>query len=234
MRISPRRFIAVTVLLFVLLLGVFSVYAERFYLLLSLALALLSMAPFFFRFERRPPAARELVLLAVLAGIAAVSRVPFAALPSVQPTSFIVILSGIVLGAESGFMIGAAAALVSNLFLGQGLWTPWQMLAWGLMGLSAGLLRNGLRSRAKMAAFGFVWGFLFGWIMNLIEVVSRFGAIGWKEIGLFYAAGFYFDLLHAVGNVLFLWLFGPSLLSILTRFCRKHGFFSEDSSESKV
>jgi energy-coupling factor transport system substrate-specific component len=223
---NARRFLFVALLLFVLLLGTVSAYAERYYVLLSLALAMLALAPFLYRFERRTHAARELVLLAVLAAIAAVGRVPFAALPSVQPTSCVVILSGLVFGAESGFMIGAAAALVSNLFLGQGLWTPWQMLAWGLMGLSAGLLRKRLAGRAALAAFGFAWGFLFGWIMNLVEIVSRFGAIGWKEIGMLYAAGVYFDLLHAVGNVVFLWLFGPSFTKILSRFCRKYGFFS--------
>lgn len=75
--------------------------------------------------------AREIVMIAVLATIAAVSRVPFAPLPSVQPTSFVVIVAALVLGPEAGFMIGSTAALVSNFFLGQGPWTPWQMFCWG-------------------------------------------------------------------------------------------------------
>jgi hypothetical protein len=64
-------------------------------------------------------------------------RIPFAALPGVQPTSFLVMVSGLVFGPQAGFMIGAMAALASNFFLGQGPWTPWQMLGWGLMGMSA-------------------------------------------------------------------------------------------------
>ena len=100
------------------------------------------MLPFYIRFERKAFVSREIVLVAVLAAIAAVSRVPFSLLPSVQPTSFVIIVSAIVFGSETGFMIGATAAIVSNIFLGQGPWTPWQMFSWGMIGFIAGLLRN--------------------------------------------------------------------------------------------
>lgn len=75
---------------------------------------------FVLRFEWRSLDSRELVLLALLTAIAAVSRVPFAGLPSVQPTTFVIIVTAVVFGAESGFVVGAGAALVSNIFLGQG------------------------------------------------------------------------------------------------------------------
>lgn len=228
MTLQTRVVIGATLLTFMLLLGWVSAYHQRYYLMLSLGLAVLAMLPFFYRFERRSIHARELVLLAMLAAIAAVSRVPFAVLPSVQPTSFIIIISGWVLGAEAGFMIGAAAALVSNLFLGQGLWTPWQMFSWGFMGLTSGWFRGWvwLRSRWGMAAFGFIWGFLFGWLMNLLDVVTRFGVITWNEIWIYFAASFYFDLMHAMANAILLYFFGHPFLLIMTRFCRKYGILS--------
>lgn len=108
-----------------------SALKDRHYMLLSLVLLAAALLPLFIRLERRPLESRELVLLAVLSAIAAVSRVPFAALPSVKPVSAIVILSAYVFGAEAGFIIGAVAALVSNIYFGQGPWTPWQMFAWG-------------------------------------------------------------------------------------------------------
>lgn len=74
------------------------------------------MLPFYIRFERKAFVSREIVLVAVLAAIAAVSRVPFSILPSVQPTSFVIIVSAMVFGSETGFMIGATAAIVSNIF----------------------------------------------------------------------------------------------------------------------
>src|SRR5690606_36098668 len=110
------------------------ILSDEQYLLLSVALVVVSMLTFFIRFELKAIQTREIVLIAVLAAIAAVSRVPFAPLPSVQPTSFFIIAAALVFGAETGFMIGAFAALVSNMFLGQGPWTPWQMFAWGMMG----------------------------------------------------------------------------------------------------
>lgn len=78
------------------------------------------MLPFYIRFEKRAFVSREIVMVAVLAAIAAVSRVPFSIIPSVQPTSFVIIVSAVVFGSEAGFMIGATAAIVSNIFLGQG------------------------------------------------------------------------------------------------------------------
>lgn len=126
-------------LLFILAFLLLSIKWVDNYLWLSFGIITLSILLFFSRFERRKIEARELVLLAVLAAIAAVGRIPFASIPSVQPTTFVIMISGIVFGAESGFMIGAVAALASNMILGQGPWTPWQIVAWGLVGFTSGL-----------------------------------------------------------------------------------------------
>jgi len=188
-------------------------------------LLLLTFVPFIIRFERRKLEGRELVLLAVLAAIAAVSRVPFAAIPSVQPTTFVIIMSGLVFGSESGFLIGATAALVSNLFLGQGPWTPWQMLAWGSIGLIAGALRRlpWFQKRLGLAVFGFLAGYFFGLIMNLWVILSMVQTLSLKETIALYSASFYFDTAHALTNVLLLYLFSPGWIKILKRFKRKYG-----------
>lgn len=183
---------------FLLVLLVGSVYFfPRHYLVWSLLFMLLTIVPFVVRFEVRKVEGREIVLLAVLAAVAAVSRVPFGPLPSVQPTTFVIIVSALVFGAESGFVIGAVAALVSNLFLGQGPWTPWQMYAWGLVGIAAGLLRHTrlMQSIWGRCLFGFIAGFAFSWIMNLWAVLG-FGTFSWEMIFTFYATSFYFDLAH--------------------------------------
>lgn len=181
--------------------------------------------PFMIRFERRKVSGRELVMLAVLAAIAAVSRIPFASIPSVQPTTFVIIVTGIALGAESGFVVGALAALVSNLFLGQGPWTPWQMYAWGMIGMAAGFLRNTwfLRTTITRCIFGFITGILFGWIMNLSYVVTIFQNITFAQFIAYYATSFYFDLAHALSNVFFLAIFSKSWVKILLRFRKKYG-----------
>ncbi|WP_379132179.1 ECF transporter S component [Paenibacillus sp. sgz500958] len=217
--------VVIASILFIAVLALTSALQDRHYLLLSLVLLVLSLLPLFVRLERRPIESRELVLLAVLSAVAAVSRIPFAALPSVKPVSAIVILSAYVFGAEAGFMIGAVAALVSNLYFGQGPWTPWQMFAWGMVGLTAGLFRNTrwFRKRTGLLVFGFIWGFLFGWIMNLWMLISLPDALSWGLVAATYASSFYFDLAHAVSNVIFLSILAGSWIKVLERFRRKYG-----------
>lgn len=220
------RFLLITAALLVaFLLFVMVLLDGDYYMLLSFLILFVIMFPFFARFERKELDSRGIVLIAILAAIAAVSRVPFAVLPSVQPTSFVIIMAGIVFGAETGFLVGAIAALVSNLFLGQGPWTPWQMFSWGMMGLSAGLLKDWLWPRRKLLLlpFGFIWGFLFGWIMNLWYIVGFGENI---TVGMMLASmgsSFYFDLAHALSNLFFLYVFGVRWKTILERFKVKYG-----------
>ncbi|MEH7094280.1 ECF transporter S component [Neobacillus vireti] len=201
---------------------------EDSYIWLSFGLVILAIILFLFRFEKRKVEPRELVLLAVLASIAAVGRIPFASLPSVQPTTFVIIMSGFVFGAESGFVIGAVAALASNMIMGQGPWTPWQMVSWGLVGLTAGLLRNTefMKRRWGQILFGVIWGYLFGWIMNLwgfIALIQSGGAQSWKAFAVYMAGSATFDTFHAISNVFFLVVFGRIWIKILSRFKRKYG-----------
>ena len=110
--------------------------------LLATLLTLLTLAAFFFEFESAAISSKEVALIAMLGTISAVLRVPFAAIPSVQPCTYLIICTGYVFGPVAGFMVGAITALISNFFLGQGPWTPYQMLAWGLAGASASYFRG--------------------------------------------------------------------------------------------
>ena len=221
----------VSIVIFILLVSSIIFLKYNAYLLVSLAIIFCMMLPFFARFEIRKITGREVVILAILAAIAAVGRVPFAALPSVQPTSFVIIITGLVFGAESGFIVGAVAAIVSNIFLGQGPWTPWQMYAWGMMGMSAGLFRNTwwMKKMWGKVIFGFIWGYLFGWFMNLWIVVSNIENLTWELFASIYVASIYFDLAHGLSNVFFLIVFSTSWIRIMERFKRKYGLL-EDSN----
>lgn len=219
-----------TILLLLLASGflVLTFWLENAYLWLSFGFVLISILLFLVRFESRKVEPRELVLLAVLASIAAVGRIPFASIPSVQPTTFVIMMSGYVFGTESGFLIGAVAAIASNMIMGQGPWTPWQMMAWGLVGLTAGLMRNTWLMNLKWGRllFGAVWGFLFGLIMNIwgfLAVVQSGSGVSLKAFLLYFAGSAMFDTFHSVSNVILLLVFGDVWLKILTRFKRKYG-----------
>src|SRR5438067_10869982 len=108
-----------------------------------------------------PDSAKELALIATLGGVAAAGRVLFAAIPGVQPVTVIAVCAGAALGMRAGIAVGGVAALVSNFFLGQGVWTPWQMLGWGLCGALGALCARFIRNRFALAAFCFVLGLGF-------------------------------------------------------------------------
>lgn len=188
-------------------------------LVLSVALAV-----GFAWYERSRPPARVLALVAALAALAAIGRVAFAAFPNVKPTTDIVLFSGFALGGPAGFAVGALAALVSNIFLGQGPWTPWQMVAWGIVGLLGAALGSLLRrhqpGRLVLALVCGFAGLLFGAIMDLYQwslgaehTLASYLAVSGTSLG--------FNIAHAVGNVVFALILGPAFVRALRRYRRR-------------
>lgn len=116
--------------------------SKRLYMPLSILILVMVMAPFFMIFERRRPRAREVVLIAMMSALTVASHTFFHIAFPVQIGTAMVIISGISLGPEAGFLIGAMSRFVCNFYMGQGAWTPWQMLCWGLLGFLAGLAFN--------------------------------------------------------------------------------------------
>ena len=167
----------------------------------------------------RDASAQELSLVASLAALATASRVLFAALPNVKPVTFIVLVSGVALGPAPGFMVGATSALVSNVFFGQGPWTPWQMLAWGGVGVAGGLLGRGGRMprRWELVAAGAALALAFDWFVTLWMYVA-FTAHSWPALVALYARGLPFDLAHVAATALFAGLFGVQAVRIVARF----------------
>ncbi len=167
----------------------------------------------------RSSAAIELALVAALAALATASRVLFAALPNVKPVTFVVLVSGVALGPGPGFMVGATTALVSNLFFGQGPWTPWQMLAWGAVGAAGGLLGRGgrLPRRWELVAVGGLLALAFDWFVTLWMFLA-YTARTWPALVALYAQGLPFDLAHVAATCLFAGLFGAQAVTIVARF----------------
>ncbi len=162
----------------------------------------------FFRiFEKSKPRVEHLVLIAILVAISILGSLPTAAIPGVQAASFIIIMTGIVFGRETGFITGVLTPLVLGLFLGLGYWTILQMIGWGLMGLTAGIFQVKLEeNRYLRAGFGFVWGFFYGWITNISMLLFLSSVTLTSVLGV-YIASAPFDLLHGVTNAVLLILF---------------------------
>lgn len=188
--------------------------------LITLAVAIVLLLAGGFAVERSAWSLRKLSLVVAMTTLAAVARLPFLAIPGVQPTTVLVILTGFAFGPLAGFFTGAMAALVSNMFLGQGPWTIWQMFAWGLCGfLSGGLARVVAKDAIfPLAAYAFAWGFFFGWIMNLWHWLTFIQHHTWQTWVATISASFWFDFVHGVSSAVFVLLAGKAFLAILRRY----------------
>jgi energy-coupling factor transport system substrate-specific component len=171
--------------------------------------------------ETGPNRSRELALVAALAAAAAGGRVLFAFIPNVQPVTMIVAVTGATLGARAGLATGGAAALVSNAVLGQGPWTPWQMIGWGLVGASAAPAGRLLRNRYALAAFGIAWGFLFDWLMDVWAWSTLGPSADVHSFLTLAATGIPFDIAHATGNAVIALVAGPTMVRMLDRYARR-------------
>ena len=176
-------------------------------------------------YEAAASDSRKIAFVATMSAVAAVSRTVVQGVPGLQPATFFVILSGYSFGPVTGAAVGAFTALGSNLFLGEGGWTPWQMLAWGLAGATAGWLRKLVPNYAAFALvpFGFVWGYVFGWIMNTWSWLSA----GTTTIQAYLALcglSVWFDTTHALATAVLLAMVGKPVFRTLERYRRKMTF----------
>ncbi len=229
-KVSQRTWIALALMLVMvplfLYLSVRLLHGKQ-YLLFSLLVVFLAMVPFFLVFEGRKPQAREIMVISVLAAIGVAGRAAFYMIPNFKPVAAIVIISGVSFGGEAGFLVGCMTMLVSNMFLGQGPWTPWQMFAFGMIGFLAGILfQKGIlkAKRLSLCVFGFLSVFfIYGGIMNPASILMSYGHITKSSLIAFYISGAPVDLVHAASTVIFLWLLSRPLLEKLERIKRKYG-----------
>jgi energy-coupling factor transport system substrate-specific component len=168
-------------------------------------------------FESGTDSTRELALVATLGAAAAAGRVLFAAIPGVQPVTVIAVVAGAALGLRAGVATGALAAFVSNLFLGQGIWTPQQMLGWGACGAVGALLAPAIRRRVPLAVVCAVLGLLFSASMD-VWLWYGFFPHTWPSFVAVLGRGVWFDVSHAVGNVVLALTIGPELRRMLDRY----------------
>jgi energy-coupling factor transport system substrate-specific component len=168
-------------------------------------------------FESGSDSTRELAVVATLGAAAAAGRVLFAAIPGVQPVTVIAVVAGAALGLRAGVATGAIAAFVSNLFLGQGIWTPQQMLGWAACGAVGALLAPAIRGRVPLAAVCAVLGVLFSASMD-VWLWYGFFPHTWPSLTAVVGRGLWFDAAHAIGNVVLALTVGPELRRMLDRY----------------
>ncbi len=221
----------------ILILIPFTIFAGVFYLgdrkyyFISLLVILETMIPFCMVFEKRKPAARELVIISVLCALAVAGRTAFMAFPQFKPALAVVLLAGVCFGGETGFLVGAVTGFVSNFFFGQGPWTPWQMFAFGIVGFLAGVLfRKGWlrKTRTSLCLFGaFSALVIYGGIINPASLIMMGIRPTGSALLASYAAGLPFDLVHAASTAFFLWFLAEPMIDKLERIKVKYGLIEK-------
>lgn len=195
-------------------------FSEQKHIFVSLVVAFFSLVLFITGFERKVTGTRRMVLVAVMTAISVLGRF----IPFFKPITALTVITAMYLGGEAGFLVGSLSALLSNFYFGQGPWTAFQMLAWGLIGYVAGLMAESLkRNRVLLLTYGVLSGIAFSLIMDVWTV-------------LWYSAGFDMELyiasitaaiphtiLYAVSNFIFLFFLAKPFGDKLERIKVKYG-----------
>lgn len=196
------------------------VFDQRRHLIVSLGVAVLALVLFMTGFEKRVIGSRRMVLVAVMTAFAVFGRF----IPLMKPVAAIIIITGVYLGAEAGFFAGAMSVLISNIWFGQGPWTPFQMLGFGLIGLLAGYLSRPLQSsRILLVVSGAAAGVAYSLIMDIWTVLWYSGGFDWKLYLAAIGSAAPFTVSYAVSNILFLFILGKPMGQRLARIRLKYG-----------
>lgn len=199
---------------------------ERASAFAMLAIAVLALVPPFLRFEKKDHTAAEVMILAALVAFSSLSRIAFYALPGIKPVAAVVVLAGVYLGCEAGFAVGALSALISGFAFGLGSWTPFQMFAWGLVGLLSGVLSPLLKKhRMPLLLYGALSGVLFSLLMDVWTVLSADGSFSFPRFLAAIISAIPSTVGYAISNVLFLLVLQKPASRIFGRLKTRYGVF---------
>ena len=203
--------------------GVF-VFGENMYAWITVACVILALILFYASFDKKVVGTRRMVIIAVMTALSVIGRSVFSIIPAFKPITAIVIITAIWIGPESGFLVGSLTAVISNFQFGQGPWTPFQMFAWGMIGLIAGYLGKPLRkSRVALAVYGAFAGIAYSMIMDIWTVLWYGEGFQWNLYVAALATALPYMIGYAASNVIFLLVLGRPFGEKLQRVKLKYG-----------
>ena len=196
------------------------VFSGKQHLIVSIGMACMALIFFLTGFEKRKTGGRRMVIVSVMTALCIVGRF----IPLFKPITALTIITAMYLGGEAGFLTGALSAALSNFYFGQGPWTPFQMLAWGFIGLIAGWMANPLKKhRVLLLIFGVVAGAAYSLIMDVWNVLWYAGGLDWSLYAASVATALPHTLLYAVSNFVFLYFLAKPFGEKMARVKVKYG-----------
>ncbi len=205
---------------------------------LTMVLLTLTIGILLLEVQGQATSAKMVAALGLLIAATSVLRFLEVAIPGpggFSPIFVPIIIAGYVFGARFGFLMGTLTMFVSALLTGGvGPWLPYQMFATGWVGLTSGLLpevENQFWQLVMLASFAFVWGILYGVLMNLFFWPFMSGGISeglqpGQSIGttlanygaFYFTTSFIWDLTRATGNMVLMLALGLPVVRALQRF----------------
>ena len=197
-----------------------TVFEDKQYAFITVAMVLFAVVLFLCGFEKKSIGTRRLVIVSVITALSVVGRF----IPLFKPITALTIITAMYLGGESGFLVGAMSAVISNFYFGQGPWTPFQMLAWGFIGLISGLISEPLKkSRALLLILGVATGILYSFIMDVWTVLWYNNSFDWGLYSAALLSAVPYTIMYSVSNVIFLFVFAKPIGEKLERVKIKYG-----------
>lgn len=196
------------------------VFDDSRHLLISLGVAVMTLLLFVAGYEKKKTGTRRMIIASVMIALCVLGRF----IPLFKPVTAITIITGMYLGSETGFLVGSMSAVISNIFVGQGPWTSFQMLAWGLIGSVAGIFAEPLkRHKALLLAYGVVSGIAYSFIMDIWTTLWYSGGF---ELSVYLTAlvtAIPYTVSYAVSNFIFLLFLAKPFGEKLDRLHIKYG-----------
>lgn len=164
---------------------------------------------------------RRLSLIAILSSLAVVGRIMFTFLPNVQPMTVVIIIVTMYLGTYGGWLVAIISILISNLYLGMGVWTLAQIVSFSILVLIVHICKKTNLNIGYYPIVSLLMGFTYGFVISLVQAPF----FGWVSFFPYWISGLSYDFNHAIGNYLFFIILHPPLSKILKK--QKSRFFDE-------
>ena len=202
----------------------YTLFDNNRYDIASLVIAVVSTLAVVLRFEKSKSNGKLIAVISVMTALSVAGRFIFSPLPFFKPVTAIVVITALYFDSECGFITGAFSALLSNFYFGQGPWTPFQMMVWGLIGLLSGLLAKYIvKNRITLSVWGVFSGVLYSMIMDIWTTLWSDGGFNISRYVFYLSSSLPIMAVYAVSNVVFLILLAKPFGKKLERIKIKYG-----------
>ncbi|MCR4670190.1 MAG: ECF transporter S component [Saccharofermentans sp.] len=233
MRKKIASVLIITLLIPAIIIACMFLIKGKQYYVSSLLIVFSALAAFFISLEHKKLQTRDLVAISSVVALAVAGRALLFMLPQVKLTCSIVILAAMVFGPDVGFICGALSMLVSNMFFGQGVHTPFQMFGMGLVAFLCGLIFYKNKIGDNRFAVAIVGGILcfavYGFIVDTGSAIFFSSSFNSASMLAVYASGFKFNIVHGVTTFFVLLFAVPGIKNTFERIAVKYGLFGEGS-----